>query len=293
MISVAAQDKLPLLDIRPVSGSLGAEIRGIDLAQPLDDSTFDAVYQAMLDHNVIFFRDQDITPQQQIAFARRFGQIHHHPFVKGMDEYPEIITIIKTESETRNFGGSWHVDQMFCPEPAKLTMLYGKEIPPAGGDTMFANLYAAYDALSDTMKEMIAGLKTVNIGNKAKRHQGLSRAERYSKTFSAMRAKDPDQGMETNSVHPLVRTHPETGRKLLFVGSHTERFDGMTFEESVPLLEFLKAHAVKPEFVCRFRWEPGSMAIWDNRSTMHHAINDYAGQRRVVHRITIKGDQPF
>jgi taurine dioxygenase len=296
MTALAVQEisrgKSDAIDVRPVSGALGAELSGVDLAQDLDDQTFGAIYQALLDHNVIFFRDQDITPEQQIAFAKRFGAIHHHPFVAGLEKHPEIIAITKTETETKNFGGSWHVDQMFCPEPAKITMLYGKEIPAAGGDTLFANLYLAYDGLSPAMQAALADVKTVNIGNKANRHAGVSRADRYGKLYSAMQAKDPGDAV-TNAEHPLIRRHPGTGRKCLFIGSHTQQFAGMTLEESEPLLNFLKAHTVKPEYTCRFRWQVGSMAIWDNRCSLHTAVNDYTGSRRVVHRVTIKGDRPY
>jgi len=279
-----------------IAGALGAEIAGVDLAD-LDNETFKEIEAAWLTHLMIFFRSQALTPEQQIAFARRFGEIHHHPFMKGMDEHPDILEIIKEEGDTRAFGEVWHTDQMFNPRPAKATILYAKETPDAGGDTLFANMYLAYDALSDPMKEMLKDIRTWNVGDRRKlmRNDEMDSAgnARYAGN-EKMAAKVRDPGdLQTESAHPIVRTHPQTGRKALYISNHTQTFDGFKRVEAQPILDFLTAHAVQPEFTCRLRWEVGSLAIWDNRCTQHRALNDYPGKRRRMHRITIAGDAPF
>jgi taurine dioxygenase len=284
------------IEVKPIAGALGAEIRGVDLAA-LDDATFEEIKEAWLEHLVIFFRDQDITPAQQVAFAKRFGDIHYHPFMKHMEEHPEILEIIKEEGDTKAFGEVWHTDQMFNPRPAKATMLYAKETPDAGGDTMFANMYLAYEALSEPMKALLGSVKTWNVGDRRKLQEadkiGITREGRYAGN-EKMGAKVRDPGdVETEAAHPLVRTHPETGRKAIYLSNHTQTLDGFRPAEAQPILEFLRTHVVEPEFTCRFRWEPGSMAIWDNRCTQHRALNDYHGKRRRMHRITIAGDAPF
>ncbi len=269
-------------DVQPISGALGAEVHGVDLAEDLDDDTFGAVHQTLLDHGVIFFRDQDITPAQQLALAKRWGSLHLHPHIPSLPDHPGIMEIVKDVDDVHTLGGKWHTDQMFTATPTRATMLYAKEVPPAGGDTLFANLYLAYDALSDGMKEMIGGLRTVNVYNKKK-----GRA-------AAMQVTNPDEEAPP-AVHPLVRPHNETGRNALYLcyNDITRRFDGMTDEESRPLLDYLVDHATRPEFTCRFRWAPGSLALWDNRCVLHLAVNDYHGYRRVMHRITIQGEPTY
>ena len=284
------------IEVKPIAGALGAEISGVDL-RDVDDATFDDIHDAWLEHQVVFFRDQDITPEQQIAFSKRFGEIHHHPFIKGMEEYPDILEIIKEESDTRAFGSTWHTDQMFNPKPAKATILYAKETPDAGGDTMFVNMYQAYDTLSEPMKAMISGVKTWNVGSRKKLSEtdkmGSSTEGRY-KGNEKMAAKVRDPGdLITEAAHPLVRTHPETAKKALYLGNHSIGLHGFNDKEARPIIDSLMQHCVQPELTCRFRWEVGSMAIWDNRCTMHRALNDYPGKRRRMHRITIAGDAPF
>ena len=284
------------IKVKPIAGALGAEISGVDLAA-IDDETFEEIKTAWLRHLVVFFRDQRITPQQQIAFAKRFGEIHYHPFMNGMPEHPEILEIIKEEGDTRAFGEVWHTDQMFNPKPAKATMLYAKETPDAGGDTLFTNLYLAYDALSEPMKAMLSSVKTWNVGDRKRLSQfdkkGSPREGRYvGNEKMAAKVRDPGD-LPTEAAHPLVRTHPETGRKAIYISNHTQTLHGFKQAEARPIVDFLMAHAVQPEFTCRFRWEVGSMAIWDNRCTQHRALNDYAGKRRRMHRITIAGDTPF
>lgn len=279
------------IDIRPIAGALGAELHGIDLAR-LDDDMFAAIHDALLRHCVVFFRDQDITPEEQVAFARRFGDIHYHPYIAGMPNHPEIIEVLKTEADTYNFGNDWHTDQMFNPQPAMVTMLYAKEVPPAGGDTLFANMYAAHDALSAGMRMMLDGVRAVAAGDSGKnKRDGRTRRERYASNSNVAMKEPVDLPAEVE--HPLFRTHPETGRKSLYIGSHTQRLAGMKDEETDALIRYLRQHAVRPEFTCRFRWEAGSLALWDNRCVQHYAINDYQRYRRRAHRITVKGDTPF
>ncbi len=280
------------IEVKPIAGALGAEILGVDLAD-LDDATFEEIEAAWLEHLVVFFRNQELTPEQQIAFAKRFGAIHHHPFMKGMEQHPDILEIIKEEGDTKAFGEVWHTDQMFNPKPAKATILYAKETPDAGGDTMFANMYLAYETLSEPMKALLKDVKTWNIGDRKKLGNGMARDGRYvGNEKMAAKVRDPGD-VETEAAHPLVRTHPETGRKSIYIGNHTQTLEGFNDAEAQPILAFLRAHAVEPEHTCRFRWEVGSLAIWDNRCTQHRALNDYHGKRRRMHRITIAGDTPF
>jgi taurine dioxygenase len=270
--------------VEPVAGALGAEISGVDLAKPLDDAIVAALRRAWLEHLVVFFRDQPLSPAQFLAFARRFGEVIEYPFVKGLPEQPEIIPVLKLAHEHVNFGGVWHSDTAYLEEPPMASMLVAREIPPAGGDTLFANMYLAYDALSDGMKRVLEGLVAVNSSSKA----DASRTREDRMKDSAREAK-----REYVAAHPVVRVHPETGRKALYVNvAHTVRFDGMTEEESAPLLRFFFEHQVRPEFTCRFRWQPGSIAFWDNRGAQHNAINDYPGHRRLLHRVTLAGDRP-
>ncbi len=277
------------MEIRPIAGALGAEIHGVDIAAELSNSQAAAIRGAFLDHKAIFFRDQRLSPVQQKRFASLFGEPEIYPFIKGFDEAPEVIEILKTETDTKNFGGSWHSDTTYMPEPAMGTVLYAVETPEAGGDTLFANAAAAYDALSDGMKAMLAGLRAVNSsehGYKGGRAANMAKLDAMKGTYN--------QGATTfETLHPVVRTHPETGLKSLYLNrSHTVRFEDMTEAESRPLIGFLASHITQPEFTCRFRWRPGSVAVWDNRATQHFAVNDYQGQRRRMHRVVLKGDRP-
>lgn len=280
------------IDVQKISGSLGADVRGVDLSQDLSEEVMAEIRAALLDNLVIAIRDQDITPAQQLAFAKRWGDIHLHPFMVGMEDYPEILAIIKRPTDAKNFGGSWHTDQMFSPQPAMGTMLYAKEVPSAGGDTMFTNQYLAYETLSDGMKAIAQQLHTVCVGDNFKSAKGEARSIRYARQMSEMKVKDPGN-VQTTSVHPLVRTHPETGRKALYIGGHVQNFDGMTEEESQPLIDFFMKHSIRPEFCCRVRWANGTLTFWDNRCTQHFAVNDYPAESRVMHRITVAGDTPF
>jgi len=269
----------------PVSPAVGAEITGVDISQTLDDQTVAEIRAALLEHVVVFFRDQILTPESLLAFARRFGNLSRYPFVKGMDDYPDVVEVVKREDEIHNFGGIWHSDTTYLDCPPLGSVLYAVEIPPVGGDTLFANMYRAYETLSDGMKEFLDGLKAVNSAQKA--DAAVGRLKRASERPGG---EDPSA---VEAVHPVVRTHPETGRKALFVNrGHTVKIDGFTEEESRPILEYLYAHQTRPEFTCRFRWTPGAVAFWDNRPAQHNAINDYQGHRRVMQRVTLAGDRP-
>ena len=274
-----------LFTVMPVAGALGAEISGVDLSGDLPEATVAAIRKALLDHLVIFFRDQELTPERLLAFSLRFGQPMAYPFVKGLEHLPEITPILKREEDRSNFGGIWHSDTVYQPIPPMGTILYGIDIPPYGGDTEFANQYLAYEALSAPLRAFLDGLTAVHISGKG--------AVQKTRTDMMKHSSAGLKGDELISRHPAVRTHPETGRKALYVNlAHTTHFEGMTEEESTPILEFLFGHQVKAEFTCRFRWAKGSVAFWDNRATQHNPINDYHGFRRLMHRVTLMGEKP-
>jgi taurine dioxygenase len=273
------------LDIRPLSGALGAEILGIDLVREIDEETAAAIRRVWLDYGVVFFRDQDLAPAQFLALARRFGTPVEYPFVKGIDGFPEITPVMKREHERQNFGGIWHSDTAYLERPPMATMLIAREVPPYGGDTLFASMYLAWETLSDGMKGLLDGLIAVNCSAKA--DVTRTREDRIKEGGEVAAKRD------YIAEHPAVRTHPETGRKALYVNlGHTTRFRDMTEEESAPILDYLFQHQVRPEFTCRFAWRPGSIAFWDNRCVQHNPVNDYHGHRRLMHRVTLAGDVP-
>jgi len=271
------------MEIRRTAGALGAEIRGIDLAKELTHDEVAGIRRIWLEHLVVFFRDQPLGLDAYMAFARRVGRPIEYPFLKGLAGYPEITEVKKLEHEKVNFGGIWHSDTTYLEEPPMASMLLAREVPPYGGDTLFANMYLAYEALSPGMKRLLDPLKAVSSSTKAD----------ASKTREDRARSDGREAREFVAEHPVVRTHPETGRKALYVNvGHTVRFSGMTEEESAPLLGYLFQHQVRPEFTCRFVWQAGSIALWDNRCAQHNPVNDYHGYRRVMHRITLAGDRP-
>ena len=277
------------IKIKRLAGSMGAEISGVDLSQPLANEQLVDIHQAFLDHLMNYFRDQTLSPKAQVSLARHFGKPAIYPFLKGLDGIPEVNALIKTEDDTHAFGATWHSDTAYKECPDLGTLLYAVEVPETGGDTLFANAHHAYDALSPGMKKMLNGL--IGVFNSEKGYAG-GRAAKIGKLGEMGKAVIPTETFEAE--HPIVRTHPETGRKALYISrSHTLRFKDMTREESDPLINYLSDHIVRPEFQCRLRWEPGTLAIWDNRSTQHHALNDYQGQRRHMHRVTIEGDRPI
>jgi len=272
------------ITVTPIADALGAEISGVDLASDLPEETVAEIRRAWLEHLVVFFRDQALGLDEFLGFARRIGNPVEYPFVKGVDGYPEIIAVAKLPDETVNFGGIWHSDTVYLERPPMASMLIAREVPPVGGDTMFANMYAAYEALSPGMQRLLDGLVAVNSSAMAD----------VSKTREDRRRDSGDvDDREFVAEHPVVRTHPETGRKALYVNvAHTQRFVDMTEDESRPLLQFLFDHSIRPEFTCRFQWRVGSLALWDNRCAMHNPINDYHGHTRILHRITLEGDVP-
>ena len=273
------------MKFRRMAGALGAEVSGVDLSRPLDPGALKDLRAGWIEHQVLFFRDQPLSLAQYDAFARQWGTPVEYPMVKGLEGYPTIHEVKKLEHEKNAFGGIWHTDTAYLPTPPMASMLLAREIPPYGGDTLFASLYAAYDALSEGMKALLAPLKGVNTSAKAD----------VSKTREDRLKTDAREGerKDYTSEHPVVRTHPESGKKALYVNlGHTARFAGLTEEESAPILQYLFQHCVKPEFTCRFTWQVGSLALWDNRCVLHNPVNDYHGFRRIMHRITLAGDKP-
>jgi taurine dioxygenase len=270
------------LSIRRTSGALGAEIAGVDLSQELPEETIAAIRQALVEHQVIFFRDQELTPAQQVAFARRFGPLNGHPFVKGMEGQPEVMEIIKEPSDRINFGGGWHSDMSFLERPSIGSILYAVEIPEYGGDTLFASQAAAFEALSPGLQKTLEGLSAVHSASREYSAQGHSAQKRGS-----MQVAEAD-GYVGEYVHPMVLVHPETGRKALYVNpAFTLRIEGWKTRESKALLDFLFQHSRYEAFTTRFAWRKGSVAFWDNRSVWHFALNDYPGQRRHMRRVTV------
>ena len=273
------------IKVRKIAGALGAEISGIDLSQDITYDLAKKIRQVFLDSGVIFIKNQALTSQQFLNFAKKMGNPVEYPFVKGLEGFPEIIEVKKLEHEKHNFGGVWHSDTTYLDCPPMGSMLLSKEIPPYGGDTLFACQYAAYEALSGTMQRMLDGLKGISSSSKA--DVSKTREDRIKSDGNEYAPKS-----FTNS-HPLIRTHPETGRKALYVNvAHTIGIEGLTDAESAPLLSFLFEHQVKPEFTCRWVWEPNCLAFWDNRCTQHNPINDYHGFKRILHRITLEGTKP-
>jgi taurine dioxygenase len=268
------------LEIRPMSGTTGAEIGGVDLGQALSDATVAGIRATLSQYGVVVFREQSLTPEQHIAVARCFGEINVNRFFAHAEGYPEIALVAKEPDQTANIGGGWHTDHSYDEIPALGSMLYARAVPVTGGDTLFASMYAAYDALSDQLKQTLRGLRAVH----SSRHVfGIERPEMKGRIGNTELATQ-------DAIHPVVITHPDSGKPALYVNpGFTLRFDGWTADESRPLLAYLYQHAARPEFTCRLRWENGSLAFWDNRSTWHYALNDYHGQRRLMHRITIEG----
>ena len=278
--AVAAMD-FERIEVRPLTPRIGAEVHGVDLSQPLDEKTFGEIQAAYLKHQVIFFRDQEITIEQQKDFARRFGELHIHPAHPAYKEHPEVMAIHADENSKIVAGNGWHSDVSCDAEPPLGTILHMHQVPSSGGDTMFSSMYAAYDALSDTMKEFLDPLTAVHGSE------------------HVYRGRYKDQGVDDTgkvypeNTHPVVRTHPETGRKGLFVNSaFTTRINGLKPREGKALLNFLCEQIASPEFHCRFKWEVNSIAFWDNRCAQHYALWDYFPEVRHGLRVTIKGDKP-
>lgn len=277
------------ITITPLAGALGAEISGVDLTEALDEETFGEVHRALLDHLVIFFRDQAITPEQHIAFGQRFGTLHTHPYIPNLDGYPQIIKLESSETgpgEMAYQSNTWHTDLTYEAEPPLASILHGLVIPEAGGDTMWNNLYAAYEGLSAPMRAFVDGLTAVhNIVS--------SMPVDFMEQNWAPKQLERLQEITPPVEHPVVRTHPETGRKCLFVNRNfTSHIAGLHRAESDALLALLLEHVEQPEYVVRFKWRKNSIAMWDNRCTQHYALVDYRS-KRIMHRVTVIGDRPY
>ena len=269
------------LEVTPLAPAVGAELRGVDLSHPLSPATLAGLREIWLAAGVLVLPDQNLTSEAFLAFARTLGEVSEYPFLRGLAGFPEITEVVKLEHETVNFGGVWHSDTTYLPRPPMATLLIARETPPTGGDTLFASQAAAYEALPDTIQQQLLGLRAINSSAKAE----VSRT-REDRLRDAART---DDAQVFEAVHPVVRTHPETGRRALFVNpAHTVCIEGI----SEGTLEQLFLHQIRPEFTCRVRWRPGTLAIWDNRQVLHFPINDYHGHRRVMHRITLAGDVP-
>ncbi len=269
----------------PIAGALGAEISGVDVSVRLDDDVVDEIRRALLDHLVIFFRGQTLTDASHKAFTRRFGKIFIHPNFNTGGGDPEIVRVVRAPGDERIVGEEWHSDTTMMPEPPMGAILYALEVPPYGGDTLFANQYLAYESLSDGMKAMLEGLRVVHSDIRVAGPAAGLNARR------SIKVREDSNWRPTESLHPVVRTHPETCRKCLFVNhSYSCRCANMTERAGKPLLAFLMDHGHRPEFTCRFRWEPGSIAFWDNRCTKHLAIHDAGPFHRRMQRTQIAGD---
>jgi taurine dioxygenase len=276
------------IEVRPIAGALGAEIYGAKIGDDLDDDLIAEIRQALNEYGVIFFRDQKFDAEQHKAFARRFGKIFVHPNYRGMQDDDEIVMIRREPGDRHIVGEDGHADTTMMEEPPMGAILYALEVPPYGGDTLFASQYLAYDTLSDGMKKMLAGMRAVHTDRK------VAGPAANRNAYRAAKVRQGDDWCETINLHPVVRTHPETGRKLLNVNAaYTVAFEGMTEDESKPLLDYLFAHGHRPEFTCRFRWENGSVAFWDNRAVKHLAINDAGPHLRVMRRVQMAGDRPY
>jgi len=269
------------IEIRKHEGGCGSEVLGVDLKH-LADADMQTLRQAYADNGVIFFRDQSLTEDEHIAFAKRWGEIDINKFFPHIAGYREIAEVRKEKEQKTNIGGGWHTDHSYDELPAMGSILVARVLPDKGGDTLFANMYAAYEALDDETKEEIADLRAVHS------NAHVFGAKAYENNHE--RKAFANDGALSKAIHPVVITHPLSGRKALYVNpGFTTRFDGKSREESLPLLQKLFAHAMKPEFTSRFQWRPGSIAFWDNRATWHFALNDYHGEQRLMHRITVAG----
>lgn len=278
------------MEIRRLSGALGAEIVGVDVAAGLDAADFDEVRSALFEHGVLCLREQKLDREAQLAFSRRFGTPDVHPIADGMQQYPEVIRVLKPAGEAAFFGTSWHTDNSFFEKPSAITILYGERLPPHGGDTLFASMEVAYDALSQPLRALLGPLSAVHSAGKAYDPRTTGDAKYRGEAAITYTYSD---AIYDEAEHPIVRTHPETGRKSLYVNPmFTQRIVGLEAHESQALLEMLYAHATRPEFTCRVRWQPGTLTLWDNRCVQHYALDDYRDFEREMYRVTIAGERP-
>ena len=269
--------------INPISGSIGAEIHGVNLSTDLSDAVFSEIRQTFIDHGLIFFRNQELTPDDHLRFAKRWGEININRFFAKVEGYEQIAEVKKDSDQEINIGGAWHTDHSYDQIPAMGSILLAKETPKTGGDTLFANMYKAYESLSDGLKGTLGSMNACHSSRHVfGAHTGYAEA-------SNQRIGNPELATQ-DAIHPVIITHPESKRKALYVNPEfTVNFEGWTKEESQPLLNYLTEHSTRSENITRFKWEPGSIAFWDNRCTWHFALNDYPGEKRLMHRITVEG----
>ena len=274
------------MEVKLLSGALGAEINGIDLKDSTDKN-WKVINNLMLEHKALFFRDQDITSEQQINLARKFGPLEKHVYVKGLENHPEIIRIIKGPQEKHQWGETWHTDVSYNPKPTKVIILRSRKIPPVGGDTMFSNMEIAYETLDENIKKRIEGKRAI--------HSSLGAAAFVDKYEEMEGNGNLD---EYSNEHPMVRTHPETNKKILYVNSmYTKKIIDMDKNESDEILQKIFQHQERLDFTCRFKWTENAVAIWDNRSTQHQGLTDFfpgrgLGHERIMDRIAVEGDHP-
>lgn len=278
--------KFETIAVTPLSPALGAEVSGVDIAAGIDDQQLAELKQAFSDYAVIFFRDQDIRPDQHIEFAERWGKINVNRFFHAVETHPQIAEVRKEPDQKKNIGEDWHTDHSYDQIPALGSILYAREVPDVGGDTLFASMYAAYDSLSGGLKQTLGHMRAIHSSRHA-----FGEAAYVDTDMDDLGGRLGNTANATqDAIHPVIIRHPLSGRPALYVnGDFTVKFEGWTKEESQPLLDYLYAQAHRNEFTCRFKWRKGSMAIWDNRATQHCALNDYHGQLRLMHRITIEG----
>ena len=269
--------------INPTSGSMGVEIHNVDLSNELSDSLFSEIRETFIEHGLIFFRDQELTPDDHLRFAKRWGEININRFFAKVEGYDQIAEVKKDPDQKINIGGAWHTDHSYDQIPAMGSILLAKETPKIGGDTLFANMYRAYETLSNGMKMTLETMKACHSSRHVfGAHTGYAEA-------SNQRISNPELATQ-DAIHPVIITHPESKRKALYVNPEfTVNFEGWTVEESKPLLDYLAEHTTQQENTTRFQWKPGSIAFWDNRCTWHFALNDYPGETRLMHRITVEG----
>lgn len=277
--------------VLPVTGSIGAEIEGVDLAESICDERFAEIRAALVEHLVLFFRDQHISLDQQVAFTRRFGPRAPTPFIETMPEHPDVIEIIKEADEKSRFvfGGGWHSDFSFQKQPPYVTCVRADSVPEYGGDTLYANMINAYETLPKPQRERVDGMTALHSGQRAY----SPKMQNLQDMLENMTVHNTDEA-EILQAHPLVRVHPESGRRGLFISPvYTVGIEGMADDEAAAFLEGLNKHALQEANTCRFRWRDDSVAIWDNRFTQHYALNDYAGKRRHMYRTTAEGEVPI
>lgn len=279
------------VEARPVAGALGVEIGGIDASRPMSAAAVEALRAALDRYLVVFLRDQTMSLEQLKSFSENFGALTRVPYIRALADHPDIIAVLKEpeERDISTFGGTWHTDFSFLERPPVASILLADQVPGVGGDTLWANMYTAYEALSTGMQKMLAGLIAMHSGHV----YGAARPPTNLSTSTSIEISRNNPEADAERAHPVVRINPHTGRRALYVNPvYTTRFEDMTQEESRGLLDFLYAHCTRPEFTCRFQWMPGSIAVWDNRYTLHRAINDYDGHRRSMYRTSTAGEAP-